>query len=113
LRAALATAAGVSIDGVADDDIVIPGERLQIEASVWNAGDSGLTLDGIDVTAPLGWSVERIDPSASPVAPGALAIRRFALTVARDAPRSRPYFLGPHCPQKNLDKFSASTSGEN
>ena len=98
LQAALATAAGVSIDGVADDDIVIPGERLQVEASVWNAGDSGSTLDGIDVTAPVGWSVERIDPSASPVAPGALAIRRFALTVARDAPRSRPYFLGPRLP---------------
>ena len=98
LEGALATAAGVSIDGVADDDIVIPGERLQVEASVWNAGDSTLTLDEIDVTAPAGWSVERIDASASPVAPGALATRRFALTVARDAPRSRPYFLGARLP---------------
>src|SRR3989449_11328269 len=29
----------------------------------------------------------------SPVPPGALATRRFAVTVAPDAPRSQPYFL--------------------
>src|SRR5207302_81900 len=40
LEVALATAAGVSLDGVTDDGIVVGGERLQIEATVWNAGDS-------------------------------------------------------------------------
>src|SRR5439155_961445 len=90
---ALAAAAGVSLDGVADDGIVVGGERIQIEATVWNAGDSTIRLDGLEVAGPPGWVVERLDAAASPVAPGAVATRRFAVTVAPDAPRSQPYFL--------------------
>jgi len=89
----LALAAGVALDGAADDGIVIPGERVQIEATVWNSGPGGVTLDGIDVATPAGWKVERIDAATSPVAPGTVATRRFAATVAPDAPRSQPYFL--------------------
>src|SRR2546427_6906195 len=40
LEEALAAAAGVVIDGFADDGIVIPGERVQVETSVWNTGDA-------------------------------------------------------------------------
>ena len=89
----LAAAAGVAIDGAADDGIVIPGERVQIEATIWNSGPGAVTLDGIDVAAPAGWKVERIDAATSAVAPGTVATRRFAVTVAADAPRSQPYFL--------------------
>ncbi len=96
LSEALAAAAGVVVDGVADDGIVIPGERLQVEATVWNAGGTAVTLDEIALSAPAGWKVERLDPTASPVAPGTVATRRFATTVAADAARSQPYFLrGP------------------
>ena len=89
----LAMAAGVAVDGVADDGIVIPGERVQVETSVWNAGSAVVTLDGLELTAPAGWKVERLDAATSPVAPGSVATRRFAVTVAADAPRSQPYFL--------------------
>jgi len=89
----LAAAAGVALDGATDDGIVIPGERVQIEATVWNSGPGAVTLDGIDVAAPAGWKVERIDAATSPVAPGTVATRRFAVTVAPDASRSQPYFL--------------------
>src|SRR5207237_438554 len=57
------------------------------------AGQGPVTLDGIDVAAPAGWKVERVDAATSPVAPGTVATRRFAVTVATDAPRSQPYFL--------------------
>ncbi len=93
LEGALAAAAGVSLDGVSEDGVVIGGQRLQVEVSVWNAGDSAIELDGVDVTAPAGWTVERIDAAASAVRPGAVATRRFVITVARDARRSEPYFL--------------------
>ncbi len=93
LEQALAAAAGVVIDGVADDGIVIPGERVQVETSVWNAGDAGVTLDGIELGTPVGWKVERLDAMSSPVPTGTLATRRFAVTVAADAPRSQAYFL--------------------
>ncbi|HEX4629108.1 MAG TPA: PIG-L family deacetylase, partial [Gemmatimonadales bacterium] len=93
LSEALAGAAGVAVDGVADDGIVIPSERLQVEATVWNAGPAAVMLDEIAVTAPPGWKVERLDATTSPVAPGSVATRRFAVTVAPDAARSQPYFL--------------------
>jgi LmbE family N-acetylglucosaminyl deacetylase len=93
LQEALAAATGVVIDGFADDGIVIPGERVQVETSVWNAGEAAVTLDAIELGAPAGWRVERLDPTSSPVAPGTLASRHFAVTVANDAPRSQPYFL--------------------
>ena len=93
LLEALAAAAGVVIDGFADDGILIPGERVQLETSVWNAGEAAVTLDGIEVGAPAGWKVERLDPVSSSVPTGSLATRRFAVTVAADAPRSQAYFL--------------------
>src|SRR5256884_620698 len=93
LEEALAAAAGVAIDGFADDGIVIPGERVQVETSVWNAGDAGVTLDGMELGAPAGWKVERLDPVSAPVPTGTLVTRRFAVTVATDAPRSQAYFL--------------------
>ncbi|HVH09930.1 MAG TPA: PIG-L family deacetylase [Gemmatimonadales bacterium] len=89
----LATAAGVAIDGVADDGIVIPGERLQVEATVWNAGDAAVTLDETALVVPAGWKVEPLEVSASPVPAGGVLTRRFAVTVPPDAPRSQAYFL--------------------
>src|SRR5204863_7336525 len=93
LRGAVAAAAGAAVDGTADDGIVTPGERLQVETSVSNGGDALVSLDGVELSAPAGWTVERLDPATSPVAPGSVATRRFALGVAADAPRSQPYFL--------------------
>ena len=93
LERAIATAAGVTIDGTADDGIVTPGERLQIEVTVWNAGDSAVRVDSIAVPAPAGWSLERMELGAPTVAPGTLLTRRFVLTVAKDAERTQPYFL--------------------
>jgi len=93
LERAITTAAGVTIDGTADDGIVTPGERLQVEVAVWNAGDSAVRLDSVAIAAPAGWSLERLELGAPTVAPGALVTRRFVLTVARDAERTQPYFL--------------------
>ena len=93
LTQALMSAAGVAVDGFADDGVVVPGERVQVEASVWNAGDSTVSLGGVEMGAPPGWRVERLDAAASPVAPGGLASRHYAVTVAPDAPRSQSYFL--------------------
>jgi LmbE family N-acetylglucosaminyl deacetylase len=93
LERAVAIAGGVTIDGTADDGIVTPGERLQIEVTVWNAGDSAVRVDSIAVAAPAGWSLERLELGAPTVAPGTVLTRRFVLTVAKDAERTQPYFL--------------------
>ena len=93
LERAISAAAGVSIDGTADDGIVVPGERLQVEVNVWNAGDSAVRVDSVAVAAPTGWTLERLELGAPTVAPGTLLTRRFVLTVGRDAERTQPYFL--------------------
>jgi LmbE family N-acetylglucosaminyl deacetylase len=93
LERAIATAAGITVDGTADDGIVVPGERLQVEVTVWNAGDSTVRVDSVLVAAPAGWTLEPVDFGAPTVTPGGLQTRRFALTVARDAERTQPYFL--------------------
>ena len=93
LEAALAEAAGISFDGTTDDGIAIRGERLQVEASLWNGGADSVRLSGVEILAPPGWTVEPFENPASMVAPGMVAPRRFAVHVAADAPRSEPYFL--------------------
>ena len=95
LERALAAAAGVAVDALADDDIVTAGQRVQVEATIWNTGAETVQLEGVELAAPARWEVEWMDPLAAPVAPGggALVTRRAAVTVARDAPRTEPYFL--------------------
>ncbi len=93
LARAIAAAAGVTIDGTADDGIVTQGQRLQVEVNVWNAGDSAVRVDSVTIDAPSGWSLERLELGAPTVAPNAVLTRRFVLTVARDAERTQPYFL--------------------
>src|SRR3989449_769215 len=92
LQEALAAAAGVVIDGFADDGVVIPGERVQVETSVWNAGGAGVTLNGIELGTPAGWKVERLDPVGSPVPAGTGAARRLPAPVGPRAPPSPAEF---------------------
>lgn len=93
LERAIAIAAGVSIDGTTDDGIVTQGQRLQVEVTVWNAGDGAVRLDSVDLRAPGGWTVERLDFALGAVGAGSVASRRFVVAVARDADRTQPYFL--------------------
>ena len=90
---ALADAAGVVADGLADDDIVIRGERVQVEADLWNAGSDSVRLTGIDFVVPPGWAVEAMENGGASVGSGLVLQRHFAVHVPADAPRSQPYFL--------------------
>jgi len=92
LEHALATAAGVAIDGVSDDSIVVGGERVTVDATVWNGGSASVRIDDARLVAPAGWTIEPAGPPSGAVAPGALAGGRFLVTPA-DSTRSQPYFL--------------------
>jgi LmbE family N-acetylglucosaminyl deacetylase len=92
LEHALAAAAGVAIDGVSDDAIVVGGERVTVDATVWNGGSSSVRIDDARLVVPPGWTVEPQGRPAGPVTAGALATGRFYVTPA-DSARSRPYFL--------------------
>ena len=81
------------MDGVADDDIVIPAESLHVEGTVWNAGEAAVRVEDLEVTAPAGWTVTPTPDTTAAVGPGIVLTRRFAVVVAGDAERSQPYFL--------------------
>ncbi|HET7251881.1 MAG TPA: PIG-L family deacetylase [Gemmatimonadales bacterium] len=93
LDGAIAEAAGVVVDGTADDGIVVAGQRLQVEVSVWNAGLDPIGISAVDFSVPPGWQVDRLEPPGGSVQPGTIVARHFAVTIPADAPRSQPYFL--------------------
>jgi LmbE family N-acetylglucosaminyl deacetylase len=95
LERAIAAAAGVSLDAVTADGIVAAGERVEVDATVWNAGPSEVAVRELTLAAPAGWTVVALDsaPLAGTVAPGAVVTRRFAVSVPAHAPRTAPYFL--------------------
>jgi LmbE family N-acetylglucosaminyl deacetylase len=93
LDGAIAEAAGVVVDGTADDGIVVAGQRLEVEVSVWNTGPDPIAISAVDFSVPPGWQIDHLEPPGGPVQPGTIVARHFAVTIPADAPRSQPYFL--------------------
>ena len=100
LEEALATAAGVVADAIADDSRLVAGEHFSVVTALWGAGGRAAALDSAVVEAPAGWSVEPGGRAAAPTAGGFFSAeargvdaRRFTVTVAADAPLTEPYFL--------------------
>jgi LmbE family N-acetylglucosaminyl deacetylase len=93
LETALAAAAGVIVDAFSDDDLVIPGQSLEIEVQIWNGGDSPVDIRALALDTPTGWKVDRVGEVDAEVPPGTLGRRRFQLTVPMDEQPTRPYFL--------------------
>jgi LmbE family N-acetylglucosaminyl deacetylase len=104
LGEAIANAAGVVVDAYAGAGLLVAGQSVPVTASVWSARTAGLDVGRVAVVAPRGWVAVAADGGAAPsggegvpavfaVQPGSVVTRRFALTVAADAPPSAPYFL--------------------
>ena len=92
LEEALATAAGVVADAIADDSRVAPNERFTVVAALWASEGRGATLDSASLSVPTGWAVEAGGATAAPTAGGVFSAigrgvpaRRFAVTVPADA----------------------------
>src|SRR3989442_4515725 len=60
---------------------------------MWTGGEAGVTLETIEVGEAEDWKVERMGPTDFLVQACNVFTRRFAVTVAPDAPRSQAYFL--------------------
>ena len=100
LEEALANAAGVVADAIADDSRVVAGERFSVTTALWASGSRGTTLDSASVSTPAGWTVEPGGAAPAPTAGGVFSAigrgvpaQRFAVTVPAGAPLSEPYFL--------------------
>ena len=96
---AIAAAAGLTVDPLADNETVIQGGTVTVTVRTFAPG-APVTVTDTRVTAPTGWTVERIAGADSAAAPNAFAARdtpshtaRYRLTVPADAPLTQPYFL--------------------
>jgi LmbE family N-acetylglucosaminyl deacetylase len=89
---ALAAAAGVAVDALADTERASPGEPVPVTVQVWNAGRDGIEVESAALASPDGWTVPA--PAAGkPLAPGALGEWKLAAAVPADAGPTVPYFL--------------------
>jgi LmbE family N-acetylglucosaminyl deacetylase len=89
LGSALLAAAGVIVEAFTDDDLVVPGQSLEIDVEVWNAGAGTVEVRRITLYTPAGAQ----DGPPFTVSPATLVRHRFQAAIPADAPPSRPYFL--------------------
>jgi len=89
---ALATAAELTVDALADRETSAPGDPLEVKVGVWNAGGQPVSVGSVEVTSSDGWNVAASAAEAKDVLPGTLAewTRR---AVPDGAAPTLPYFL--------------------
>jgi len=94
---ALLAAAGVTLDVRAADDLLTPGQTVEVTAYAWNGGPLVLSGAGASLALPEGWSAGAARPrglaSDGSLAPGTLATWTFDVTLPDDADLSRLYYL--------------------
>jgi LmbE family N-acetylglucosaminyl deacetylase len=96
-RRALLAAAGVTLDVRAADDLVTPGQRVQVTAYAWNGGPLALLAPETSLAMPRGWTArqvraEGLAPDGS-LAPGTMATWVWDVVLPADARLSRLYYL--------------------
>jgi LmbE family N-acetylglucosaminyl deacetylase len=93
LGIALSEAAGVIIEAFSDDDLLVPGQQVEVEVQVWNGGDHTVGLDELVLSTPTGWTIAPSGWQNVELLPGTLTSHRFALAVPEFAEFTKPYFL--------------------
>ncbi|HSM06780.1 MAG TPA: hypothetical protein VK858_19295, partial [Longimicrobiales bacterium] len=111
-QAAVLRAGGITLQVVAEDDLVVPGETVDLTVELWNGGDVPVRNARAHLELPAGWGVEplaeapgdggqgffgrgvaasQLDEDGG-LAPGALARWRYRVSVPRDAEVTDLYF---------------------
>jgi len=95
-RATMA-AAGISFEVCASDDLLVPGQAVEVTARLWNGGRRSVVGPDAGLDLPDGWKADRrgveglTDEGTLP--PGGLATWTYDVVVPGDAPLSRLYYL--------------------
>jgi LmbE family N-acetylglucosaminyl deacetylase len=80
------------LDAWTRDGRLIPGQRVTIHLSAWNAGSNPVSVS-MELTAPAGWTVTPCGTPRVTVLPDTIATCEAQVTVSPTAPVSTPYFL--------------------
>lgn len=93
----LAAAAGIVFDVRAADDLIVPGQTVEVEALLWNGGSEVVRRPEVALLPGPSWTVRRLGVEGvgeeGTVAGGALATWRFEVEIPTDAEPSRLYHL--------------------
>jgi LmbE family N-acetylglucosaminyl deacetylase len=84
--------ASLVVDASTADGRIVPGQRLPIRLTVWNAGQKPAAAE-FGLAAPGGWALEPCAAMRVTVAPGTVSTCVMNVTVPEDAPYTTPYFL--------------------
>lgn len=90
---ALANAAGIVLDAIADDERLTPDQPITVQAMVWNAGPREVTLHTVTVGSAR--RLTSFQPAESPerIPPGRLVERTVRLSGVSGGAAAQPYFL--------------------
>ncbi|OFV93264.1 MAG: hypothetical protein A3F68_08415 [Acidobacteria bacterium RIFCSPLOWO2_12_FULL_54_10] len=83
---AIQLAAGLQMEAVADRELLVPGETIEVSVIAAIRAVEYLETQKIDLEAPIGWQVER-QPVTNPLE------AKFKVTIPANAAFSQPYWL--------------------
>jgi len=96
---ALARAAGITLDPLADRDTVVPGRALTVSARLFGPKDAAQDV-AVAVTAPQGWTITKAEGEGQDDTGNPFIRRespaftsRVTVTAPASAPPTQPYFL--------------------
>ncbi|MEQ1575494.1 MAG: NEW3 domain-containing protein, partial [Vicinamibacterales bacterium] len=98
---ALARAAGIVVDPLADDETVVQGTSVGVSVRTFLPEGSAVKVTGTTIAAPAGWTIEPAPPERAGGNPGGPFGRRevashetrYQLTVPATFPLTQPYFM--------------------
>ncbi|HJW15149.1 MAG TPA: PIG-L family deacetylase [Thermoanaerobaculia bacterium] len=92
-QSAIAAAAGVVVDALADRETAPPGEPIAVTVSVWNAGATPVEVESVELTSPDGWRLPEADAKPRKVDPEKLEEWKLQSAVPERSAPTIPYFL--------------------
>lgn len=94
---AILAASGIVFDVRAMDDLVVPGQTVEVQAQLWNGGPTDVLTPGLQFVSRQALGLDFVSLQGlgrdGTVASGTLATWTYRLTLPADAPASRLYFL--------------------
>ena len=90
---ALASAAGVVVDAVADREVVAIGESISATLTVWNSGHEEVLVESCHVESQDGWQVSSRTAMGEGEGLSGLEQWKFELQVPQGSAPTMPYFL--------------------
>ncbi|HLB55468.1 MAG TPA: PIG-L family deacetylase, partial [Gemmatimonadales bacterium] len=93
-HAAIAAAirTGLVFDATGQDGRLVPGQRVMVRLTAWNAGAQPATVE-MELLAPSAWRVTQCPSPRVRIEPGNVAVCEVEVEVAGAAQFSSPYFL--------------------